>query len=178
MKKKRICLYYITLMLFCQCFLGVVAPAHAEPAAIDSLTDGQKHAIVDYCDEIHENLEKVRRKDQQTRVYLGWIYETILGKFLKPLNHRLVDNSMPGFGLDENQSRFAEEQKKFRDDYVLYQQALEETILANCKENPAEFYEKLASARVKRSVVSADVKKLRKLVAEQITIVTNLRESL
>ncbi len=179
MKKKRICLYYITLMLFCQCFLGVVASAYAETSgAAGDLTEGQKHAIVDYCDEIHENLRKVQVKDRQTRVYLGQIYETILGKFLKPLNHRLVDNSMPGFGLDENQSRFAEAQKKFRDDYVVYQQDLAEAISINCRENPEGFYERLASARAGRSTVNADVKSLRKLVAEQITIVTNLRRSL
>ena len=175
MKKKRICLYYITLMLFCQYLMGV---GLVLPVSAVAINGNQRAAIVDHCDEMHENLKTVQKKDRQTRVYLGRLYETILNKFLTPLNVRLVENNLSDAGLIENQSKFAEKKSAFTNDYVSYQQALEEAILADCKNEPEKFYDDLVMARAKRKVVSQDVASLRKLVTEQISLVGKLKERL
>ncbi len=170
MKKKRICLYFSILLLFCQCFIGV--------AGVSALEDGQRAAIVDHCDEIRENLRNVQKKDRQTRVYLGRVYESVLNKFVTPLNLRLVENNKSDTALLENQSLFAEVQKNFKDDYVSYQQVLEETIQLDCKSEPERFYESLEIARKGRRVLGKDIAKLRELITKQVKIVLKIKEGL
>lgn len=172
MKKKRICLYYSILMLFCQCFTGVGV------GTVLALEGGQKASIVDHCDEIKDSLKNVQRKDRQTRVYLGRIYETVLSKFITPLNLRLVENNLSNQDLLTNQSAFAERRSNFVNDYISYQQALEEVLLIDCKAEPEKFFDSLEVARGKRKTVNRDVVKLRALMTEQIKVVTKLKESL
>ena len=182
MKKKRICLYYSILMLICQCFWGVSVVNATENDIVSEtsslLSSGMRATVVDHCDAIRESLKTVQKKDRQTRVYLGRIYETILNKFVTPLNLRLVENNMPNQDLLNNQSKFAEKRALFMSDYVSYQQVLEETILIDCKNEPEKFYEKLSLARDRRKAVSRDVARLRDLVTEQIKIVTKIRSGM
>ena len=164
MKKKIAIFYCITLMLICQCVPGVSA-----------ITEGQSAAIVDQCDTIREELKKVQKEDARVRVYLGGYYETILTKFITPLNVRLVENNLSSADLVENQNDFAAVKALFVNDFVTYQQGLEELVGMDCKNKPAEFYEKLVKVRQKRKTMEQDVLKLRTLITSQINIVTRLR---
>lgn len=145
---------------------------------MSAIESGQKASIVDHCDEIRENLKNVQKKDRQTRVYLGRIYETVLNKFETPLNLRLVENNMSDANLLENQGKFAEERKAFMDNYVSYQQLLEETIAIDCKNEPEKFYDSLKLTRSGRKLLSRNVTKLRELITEQVKIVLHIKEIL
>ena len=169
MKKKWLCLYYITLVVICQ---GVVLGAGRAAAA--ELTDEQRTAIIDHCDAIRENLRYTQRDDSRSRVYLGRYYETILSKFMTPLNLRLVENNLSDTKLIENQGNFAARRGDFVNDFIAYSQALEETIGVDCKREPERFYEKLSETRKIRKRVNSDVKKLRELTEEQIKLVGEL----
>lgn len=182
MKINRYCLYYIILLLIC--LVGVVLPARAldlqegEEAAKVTLSKTQEAAIVDHCATIKESLKTVQKSDARARVYLGGRYETILNKYITPLNVRLVENSLSTTSLIESQNTLASSKAKFANDYVDYQQKLEELVAVDCKNNPTEFYEKLDGVRQKRKKVEQDVQKMRRVLAEYVDSVGKVKEKL
>lgn len=139
-----------------------------------AISEVQKNAIMDHCDAIKSNLKDVQKRDARTRVYLGRYYETILTKFMTPLNVKLVEENLSRGDLVENQSKFAETKTTFASDFVSYQQKLEELVGMNCKQNPEDFYEKLTKVREKRKTVNQDVTKMRKLIDEHIKYIGEL----
>ncbi|MBR0467857.1 hypothetical protein IJJ53_03060 [Candidatus Saccharibacteria bacterium] len=150
-------------MLFFQCL------------PVNAISDSQKSVIEKNCETIRDDLKKVQKEDARTRVYLGGYYETILTKFITPLNVRLVENNLSSADLVENQNEFAKAKTTFADDFVNYQKGLEELVGMGCKEEPEEFYNKLTVVRQKRKLMVQDTLKMRNLISEHIKLVTNLK---
>lgn len=165
MKKKGISLYYIILLMFLQVFA---------PSAM-AITEMQSATIVEHCDTIKENLKKIQKADARTRVYLGGYYETILTKFITPLNVRLVENNLSSAEFVENQNKFAKSKVVFASDFVTYQQNLEELVGMNCKTEPERFYDKLSIVRQKRKTMTQDVSKMRNLISDYIRLVEEIK---
>ena len=180
MKKIRLSFYYIILFVFLQVlglFIGV--NTHAEDENSEPLiTTEQKNIIVDHCDAIKDNLKSLQRTDSRARVYLGRYYETILLNFITPLNLRLVENNMSNSKLLDNQANFVNRKSAFNNDYISYQQSLEELVNINCKNEPEKFYEKLLLTREKRQIVNKDASKLKNLTNEQKKLVEELKNEL
>ena len=126
------------------------------------------------CEKIKESLVSLQHADSRARVYLGRYYETILNKFIAPLNLRLVDNNISDSELVSNQGEYKTYLQNFRDDFIAYQQGLEELVTINCDE--VRFTEKLNETRGKQQVVSNDVLNLRKTITKHIELVRNLKE--
>ena len=142
---------------------------------VGAIAKNQEEAISDHCESIRNSLKMVQKNDAKARVHLGGRYETILSEFLMPLNVRLVENNLPSEELVKNQNEFADTKTIFVNDYIGYQQDLEELVGMDCKNEPAKFYEKLVKVRQKRKTMEQDVLKLRTLITNQINIVTGLR---
>lgn len=140
-----------------------------------AVSENQEKAIVSKCSEIKEQLKTVQKNDARTRVHLGGRYETILTKFMTPLNVRLLENNLSNVELVENQNDFAGAKTLFNNDYINYQQDLEELVSMDCKKEPVAFYEKLDKVRQKRKIVEQDVLKLRSLISTHVRLVTSLR---
>lgn len=168
MKKKGISFYYIIFLIFLQVLL-VGAPN------VMAITEAQSTSITKNCDTIKDDLKKIQKEDARVRVYLGGYYETILSKFITPLNVRLVENNLSSAGLVENQNKFAEAKKTFVNDFVVYQQGLEELVGIDCKQKPEEFYDKLELVRQKRKVMVQDTLKIRNLASEHARLVEGLK---
>lgn len=141
----------------------------------DKISETQKNVIIDHCDTIKDNLKSLQRADSRTRVYLGRYFETILSNFIIPLNLRLVENNISNNKLMDNQTNFAARRERFNSDFITYQQALEELVNTNCKDEPVKFYEKLKIVREKRQAVNKDVGKLKALTNEQVKLVGELK---
>lgn len=165
MNKKSLCLYYIIFLVFLQVFVPNVG----------AVTDNQKEAVVEKCDVIHDDLKKVQKEDARVRVYLGGYYETILSKYITPLNVRLVENNLSSAGFVENQNKFASERATFSNDFIVYQKGLEELVGMDCKTEPERFYDKLVIVQQKRKMMAQDVLKMRDLISEHIKLVMGLR---
>lgn len=140
--------------------------------------DEKQAAISDNCGTIKENLKKVQKQDARTRVYLGGYYEKILSKFMIPLNVRLVENNLANAKLTENQNNFADAKILFMNDYVDYQQGLEELVMMDCKNESESFYKKLMKVREEREVVNRDVATMRKIISEHMKLVKELKGKL
>ena len=120
-KKKSISLYYITLLIFCLVLQG-------SSSFTSAISKEQESAIKDHCGPIKEKLHEIQKEDSKIRVHLGGHYETILTRFITPLNIRLVENNLSTASLVENQNNFAETKSVFSNDFISYQKSLEELI--------------------------------------------------
>ncbi|MBQ6414222.1 hypothetical protein IJI28_01175 [Candidatus Saccharibacteria bacterium] len=169
MKKTKQFIYYIILLLIC--LVGVVP-------AVSALSKTQEAGISDHCETIKDNLKTIQKSDARARVYLGGRFETILNKYVTPLNVRLVENSMSTASLIESQNTLTSNKTKFTNDYVGYQQKLEELVAMDCKNEPASFYEKLKLVREERKKVEKDVQKMKTALSEYVELVGKLKERL
>ncbi len=170
MKKIRLFFNYSILLIFCQlviCFSPVLA-----------ISKVQKDSIIDNCTNIKENLKNIQKSDARTRIYLGGHYEAVLSKFVIPLNIKLVEKNISSVGLIENQKSLAGMKANFSNDFIKYQQLLEELVTKDCKTEPEGFYNKLVSVREAREVVRRDVAKMRGLISEHIKLVNGLKGEL
>ncbi len=131
--------------------------------------------IRENCTAIKENLAKVQKADARARVYLGRYYETVLTKFVTPLNLRLVENNLSAADLVENQTKMADARTLFINDYVNYQKELESLVAMSCEEKAGEFYQQLVKVRQKRKIVEQDVLKVRNLISEHVKLAGELR---
>lgn len=167
MKKKCLSSYFIILMVFCQVL--AVVPAGA-------LDKKQEESIKNHCDTIIEDLKKVQRDDAKVRVHLGGEYDAILNRFILPLNVKLVEKNLSTADFVENQNSFVETKTTFSNDYISYQQQLEELVAMDCKTEPEAFYEKLEKVRQKRKTMEQDTMLLRNLISKNIRLVGSLKE--
>ena len=155
----------------------VGVPVGAVPE--ENATEGKRDsAIMEHCEEIKESLKNIQKADARARVYLGRYYETILTDYIKPLNVRLVENNLSSASLVENQNKIADTKTLFTDDYIGYQQNLEELVTMDCKNNPENFYNKLEKVRQKRKIVEQDTLKMRNLLSEHVNLADNLKKEL
>ncbi len=166
-KKKSISLYYIILSVFCLVLQG-------SSGFVSALSKDQESAIKNHCSSIKEKLHEIQKEDSKIRVHLGGHYETILTKFITPLNVRLVENNLSTASLVENQNNFAETKAVFSNDFISYQKSLEELINVNCEEYPEEFYTKLEKVRQKRKIMNQDVLKMRGLISSHTKYVNEI----
>ncbi|MBR3137968.1 hypothetical protein IKG41_01330 [Candidatus Saccharibacteria bacterium] len=143
-----------------------------------AISETQKNSIIDNCASIKQTLEGIQKTDARARVYLGSYYETILTKFITPLNVRLVENNLSTAELVENQNNFASAKTVFTNDYISYQQNLEELVAIDCKTEPESFYDKLIKVRQKRKIMEQDVLKLRSFLSEHIKLVDGIKGKL
>lgn len=160
--KKRFIFCCAVFILFCP-VVGVSA-----------ISGVQKSSIVDNCSEIREILKNIQKSDSRARVFFGRNYELILTKYIMPLNVRLLESNLSSVGLVENQNEFAKQKNIFSQDFINYQQILEELVAMDCKKEPEAFYEKLTTVRKKRQTVEQDVLKMRNLFSEHLKLVRDL----
>lgn len=192
MRKKGLTFCCTILLTFCQdllrksrllgvglrvqiAFFALLASLSGQFCAVQAISPNQSAAIVEHCDTIKDELKKVQKEDARVRVYLGGYYETILTKFITPLNVRLVENNLSSAGLVENQNNFAGTKTLFANDFIAYQQGLEELVGLDCKQEPEKFYDKLTTVRQKRKIMVQDVLKMRNLISEHVRLVEGLK---
>lgn len=94
---------------------------------------------------------------------------------MTPLNVRLVENNISNTKLLDNQTNFAARRTRFVNNYITYQQALEDLVNTNCKTEPEKFYEKLVVAREKREIVNHDAQRLKEMAETQVKLVEELK---
>lgn len=168
---KRISLIAVSLVFLANSFVFLL-DAHA---AID---DAQKNAIIENCGHIKQSLTKLQYADSRTRTYLGSSYEAIVGRFITPLNLRLVKNNRASSELFQIQNDFVAAQTNFRNHYVDYMRELEGVIATDCAVHPEDFYAKLTKARERRESLRQITKQLSELTDKQYTAVQKIAEEL
>ena len=145
---------------------------------VAAISKTQETAISDHCSAIKEDLKNVQRADARARVYIGGRYETLLTDFVTPMNVWLVEKNMSRADLIESQNAIAEAKVNFVNDYVDYQQGLEQLVAMDCKTEPGRFYDKLVRVRQKRRKVEQDMQKMSKALDDYKSGVVKLKEAI
>ena len=170
---KKISNIVIMSVVFVVCLaLSALACNNKTVSAMSSEKSG---AISQHCATIKQSLKSLQKTDARSRSYLGSIYETIITKFIAPMNLRLIDTGQPNANLTDLHSVILNVRKEFTQNYTSYSQALEDLLATNCQTDPEGFYQKLIDTRQKRAEVSSLTTSLRNLFSEYLTGVRRIR---
>lgn len=163
------------IFIFSLLAVATVSVFLTHPAS--ALSEEQKSNLVQNCAPIKQSLRSLQRADARSRSYLGSAYETILSKFITPLNLRLINVNQPNANLTTIHSNIIDTRKNFISEYTIYSQALEDLIAADCYNHPEEYYDKLQDTRRKRANLSATTTTMRNLLSEYLTGVRKLKNT-
>lgn len=129
-------------------------------AQTSQLTDTQTRNIFANCTSIKNRLDQLHVNDALLRVNRGQIYETILSKLMIQFNKRYQSNGKDAAFLQSSTQKFSEQLEKFRKDYMLYEQQLDDTIRIGCSSDAQKFIENIELSRQYRKAVFDDLQQL------------------
>ena len=135
----------------------------AEEMAKEKPTEIQISKISKKCDDLKNNLKKLRSEDALKRVNLGKNYEKISNGLMSNFNARIALNKKNGAELILVTSEFEENFKYFKENFQTYERELSELVSQDCIKNPREFYLKLEKARRARREVNYNTKKMNEI---------------
>ncbi len=141
----------------------------AEEVAKEKPTEIQISKISKKCDDLKNNLKKLRSEDALKRVNLGKSYEKISNGLMSNFNARIALNKKNGAELILTASEFEENFKYFKENFQIYERELSELVSQDCTKNPREFYLKLEKTRRARREVNYNTKKLNE-IAEKYSV--------
>lgn len=135
----------------------------AEEVAKEKPTEIQISKISKKCNDLKNNLKKLRSEDALKRVNLGKSYEKISNGLMSNFNARIALNKKNGAELILTASEFEENFKYFKENFQIYERELSELVSQDCTKNPREFYLKLEKIRRARREVNYNTKKLNEI---------------
>ena len=135
----------------------------AEEVAKEKPTEIQISKISKKCNDLKNNLKKIRSEDALKRVNLGKSYEKISNGLMSNFNARIALNKKNGAELILTASEFEENFKYFKENFQIYERELSELVSQDCTKNPREFYLKLEKTRRSRREVNYNTKKLNEI---------------
>lgn len=135
----------------------------AEEVAKEKPTEIQISKISKKCNDLKNNLKKIRSEDALKRVNLGKSYEKISNGLMSNFNARIALNKKNGAELILTASEFEENFKYFKENFQIYERELSELVSQDCIKNPREFYLKLEKTRRSRREVNYNTKKLNEI---------------
>ena len=135
----------------------------AEEVAKEKPTEIQISKISKKCNDLKNNLKKLRSEDTLKRVNLGKSYEKISNGLMSNFNARIALNKKNGAELILTASEFEENFKYFKENFQIYERELSELVSQDCTKNPREFYLKLEKTRRARREVNYNTKKLNEI---------------
>ncbi|MGE5327845.1 MAG: hypothetical protein ACM3KH_00770, partial [Thiobacillus sp.] len=130
------------------------------------LSKSQQEAVIANCTSAKNTLNQLHASDALLRVNMGQMYEAISTKLMGTLNRRISNNGFNNSTLRSVSDTYTTQLDKFRADYITYEDHLSVAIHSDCKNNPSEFYNAVATARDGRDTVHDDVIQLNKLLDE------------
>ena len=141
----------------------------AEEVAKEKPTEIQISKISKKCNDLKNNLKKLRSEDALKRVNLGKSYEKISNGLMSNFNARIALNKKNGAELILIASEFEENFRYFKENFQIYERELSELVSQDCTKNPREFYLKLEKTRRARREVNYNTKKLNE-IAEKYSV--------
>lgn len=135
----------------------------AEEVAKEKPTEIQISKISKKCNDLKNNLKKLRSEDALKRVNLGKSYEKISNGLMSNFNARIALNKKNGAELILTASEFEENFKYFKENFQIYERELSELVSQDCIKNPRDFYLKLEKTRRARREVNYNTKKLNEI---------------
>lgn len=148
---------YVSLVVIT--LANIVVPAGAVPS---------DNVIRANCQSIQSVLSQIEKTDAALRINRGRIYNEVLDLFYA-MNSRLASNKISAPELVSITSDFDSQLADFRDDYNDYDDDLNELIVAECQDDPGDFYNQLINVRDERAKLNDEIASLDQLVDDYWT---------
>ena len=148
---------YVSLVVIT--LANIVVPAGAAPS---------DNVIRANCQSIQSVLSQIEKTDAALRINRGRIYNEVLDLFYA-MNSRLASNKISAPELVSITSDFDSQLADFRNDYNDYDDDLNELIVAECQDDPGDFYSQLISVRDERAKLNDEIASLDQLVDDYWT---------
>lgn len=82
------------------------------------LSNDQAENLKANCSSIKNSLKQIQNSDRNTRISIGYTYQTILADFITPLNVRLIKNNSSDPSLSQIQNQFVALREDFNHKYI------------------------------------------------------------
>ena len=148
---------YVSLVVIT--LANIVVPAGAVPS---------DNVIRANCQSMQSVLSQIEKTDAALRINRGRIYNEVLDLFYA-MNSRLASNKISAPELVSITSDFDSQLADFRNDYNDYDDDLNELIVAECQDDPGDFYSQLISVRDERAKLNDEIASLDQLVDDYWT---------
>lgn len=148
---------YVSLVVIT--LANIVVPAGAVPS---------DNVIRANCQSIQSVLSQIEKTDAALRINRGRIYNEVLDLFYA-MNSRLASNKISAPELVSITSDFDSQLADFRNDYNDYDDDLNELIVAECQDDPGDFYNQLINVRDERAKLNDEIASLDQLVDDYWT---------
>ncbi len=152
--------------------------ARAEERTSNPLTSAQLALVRTNCSTAQTSLDRIRKNDTLSRVYLGQEYETISYNFMAPMNNRVAATRLDGTKLTKTTASFGERLDNFHSTYLQYTQTMNDLITMKCADHPQEFYDKTITAYNGRVALKKAIDELRVLAGQYQQQVLDLKPQL
>jgi len=161
----KIAFKYLVVGCFLATVIGSISllkvSAQSEP-----MTDTQIELIRSTCGSTKNTLNQLHVSDALLRVNMGQVYESLASKLMDRFNGRVSSNGFSVIDLISATTSYRLMLDVFRADYKAYEEQLSTTLNIDCTKQPSDFYDAISWARIKRSQVNTDVKKLDEYIAQ------------
>lgn len=145
---------YYSKLSFILLAAAVILPfaSFSAARAMEAASDEQLEKVVNRCTQLESSLNQLERSDALLRNNIGNSYLTISQKLMIPMNQRIAANQLDGGKLVQISAEYKKTyDEEFYVNYKNYEIALNNTLKINCKSEPAELYESIATTREKRA---------------------------
>jgi hypothetical protein len=121
------------------------------------ITEAQITRIRSNCVSAKNTFTQLHASDALLRVNRGQIYESMTTKLMSRFNSRAESNHLGASSLVSYTQNYSSALAAFRKDYQAYEEQLSNALSIDCTKEPVEFYDSVASSRIKRTQVHVDV---------------------
>lgn len=124
--------------------------------------------------------QRTQPSDAANRVKRGQVYETLLSKYMTPLNARVASNGLSSEAakLTEITGHYQQSLDNFKNKYDTYADTVDEAVRMRCKNKPQEFYDKIQTARQQRGEITTSIVTLDQLIEEYRVAVGQMKRSI
>ena len=147
----------------------------------NNISEEKRQVIATNCQTAQVTLQQIEYNDAAARVNRGQGYETILNKYMTPLNVRVTgsqNHAATAATLTDITARYQQTLKNFKKNYENYDDNITKATHFSCSKKPDNFYDLLNTTRQEREKLNEDIAALDQLAAEYITAVSKFKDNL
>lgn len=147
-------------------------------AAQAQTTTAERYQLIsDHCQDLHNLVDQLQRRDLVSRTNLGREYESVHNQ-LTAFNQRIHNNNLDDQPFGQLLAQFDDAANQFRDAYVHYDDGLNKLENIDCQKNPAAFDAQLDQTRMLRDATESTANHAASITSQYRDLATALQQQL
>lgn len=146
-------------------------------AQAQTVTAQRYQIITNHCQDLHNLIDQLQRRDLVSRTNLGREYESIDNQ-LNAFNTRIRNNNLDSQPFTELLTQFNDAANQLRDSYVHYDDGLNKLENIDCQKKPADFDAQLTQTRQLRDETEGAASRALAITGQYRDLVAQLQTAL